>query len=332
MGFLGYDDQYLTDYSAFFNQYNMPVEQDTTVWANSGWGSQPIVWEENGDLRNNHGSAGAFTSVTGTVTTGTAGQHVIAPFNVSLASSADIALGKTAWVDGIEVLGSRQFPMDTISGVHLYIENPRVPKGSYSPTTSADNCLIIAASGLTLTDSGNWVLDVNGNAYDTGANPAFADVLGGLPAYSTARKYEVWGYVRDAVPTTGHGVYTVFNIQDSSNLWYSVFEWDGTAYKISLWELNAGSPTGRGGTATLSTTVDQPIRFHFTVIEQGDAVVVSANGYEVDVPTDDDAVSIAYTVASRPFKSSVSKCVFRALGTSNDYFRIQGVKVTDLSV
>ena len=60
-GFFGVDDQYLTNYFDFFDSNGYPIKQDETNWANSGWGSQPLVFNENGDWRNNVGSLGNAT-------------------------------------------------------------------------------------------------------------------------------------------------------------------------------------------------------------------------------------------------------------------------------
>ena len=47
----------------FCTSDGLPVEQDTTVWANSGFGAQPLVWNPHGDLENNLGSGGNYTRV-----------------------------------------------------------------------------------------------------------------------------------------------------------------------------------------------------------------------------------------------------------------------------
>jgi len=62
MTFVGYDDQYITDYSLFFDSNNMPIFQDTTNWASTPWGAQPLLWHPHGNLALNQGSASAFTA------------------------------------------------------------------------------------------------------------------------------------------------------------------------------------------------------------------------------------------------------------------------------
>jgi hypothetical protein len=61
VGFFGVDDQYLTTYSDFFDANDNPIDQDETTWANSGWGAQPLFWNEHGQMSNNKGSAGNMT-------------------------------------------------------------------------------------------------------------------------------------------------------------------------------------------------------------------------------------------------------------------------------
>lgn len=61
IGFFGYDDQYLTIWSNFFNSNGEPVKQDESVWANSGWGSQPLFWNEHGFMEDDKGSLGNMT-------------------------------------------------------------------------------------------------------------------------------------------------------------------------------------------------------------------------------------------------------------------------------
>jgi len=61
IGFFGYDDQYLTNWSDFMDSNGNPIDQDESTWSNSGWGSQPLFWNEHGQMSNNQGSAGDMT-------------------------------------------------------------------------------------------------------------------------------------------------------------------------------------------------------------------------------------------------------------------------------
>lgn len=61
IGFLGYRDAYLTNWSDFMRSDGSPIYQDTSSWAGTGWGAQPLLWNPHGDMVNNLGSAGAMT-------------------------------------------------------------------------------------------------------------------------------------------------------------------------------------------------------------------------------------------------------------------------------
>lgn len=61
LGFIGHDDQYLTNWSDFMDINGNLIKQDEATWANSGWGSQPLFWNEHGFMEDNKGSAGDMT-------------------------------------------------------------------------------------------------------------------------------------------------------------------------------------------------------------------------------------------------------------------------------
>lgn len=61
--FFGLSNAYITDYSLFFDSDNMPIYQDTTAWASTGWGAQPLIWNPHANLVKNLGSAGNFNQV-----------------------------------------------------------------------------------------------------------------------------------------------------------------------------------------------------------------------------------------------------------------------------
>lgn len=61
LGFLGLQDSYITDYSSFFDSDGNPQQLDTSDWSLTPFGTQPLLWNEHGDLRNNLGSFSNFT-------------------------------------------------------------------------------------------------------------------------------------------------------------------------------------------------------------------------------------------------------------------------------
>lgn len=72
IGFLGYRDAYLTNWSDFMQADGSPIYQDTSSWVGTGWGAQPALWNPHGDVVNNLGSAGALTK-NGTINVGDGG-------------------------------------------------------------------------------------------------------------------------------------------------------------------------------------------------------------------------------------------------------------------
>lgn len=60
IGFVGHDDQYLTNWADFMDG-NLPKEIDESGW--SEWKSQPLVWNLEGTMTTNDGSESNFTAV-----------------------------------------------------------------------------------------------------------------------------------------------------------------------------------------------------------------------------------------------------------------------------
>lgn len=61
IGFFGMDDSGGLSWSDFMDSNGNPIKQDELTWSNSGFGSQPIFWNEHGEMSNNQGSAGNMT-------------------------------------------------------------------------------------------------------------------------------------------------------------------------------------------------------------------------------------------------------------------------------
>lgn len=72
IGFLGYIDAGGLSWSDFFYPDGRPKAQDEIVWANSGFGAQPLLWNEHGEMDNNKGS-GANLTRNGTIVVGKGG-------------------------------------------------------------------------------------------------------------------------------------------------------------------------------------------------------------------------------------------------------------------
>jgi hypothetical protein len=65
LGYFGYGEVYLTNYTDFIDPNGYPKELDETGWTE--WGGQPLFWNDAGDMEANLGSAGNMTK-NGTIT------------------------------------------------------------------------------------------------------------------------------------------------------------------------------------------------------------------------------------------------------------------------
>ena len=73
VGFAGYRDAYLTNWSDFMQADGSPKALDETTWTE--WGAQPLFWHEAGKMDENLGSEGAMTK-NGTINVGKGGNYV----------------------------------------------------------------------------------------------------------------------------------------------------------------------------------------------------------------------------------------------------------------
>ena len=65
IGYVGFDDSYLTNPTDFYHPTNGLQEIDESGWTE--WGSQPLFWNQYGTMNDNKGSAGNMTA-NGTIT------------------------------------------------------------------------------------------------------------------------------------------------------------------------------------------------------------------------------------------------------------------------
>jgi len=65
MGYVGYRDVYLTNWTDFMENDGTPKELDEVTWTE--WGTQPLFWNDEGEMTVNKGSAGNMTQ-NGTIT------------------------------------------------------------------------------------------------------------------------------------------------------------------------------------------------------------------------------------------------------------------------
>jgi hypothetical protein len=245
------------------------------------------------------------------------------------ALAGDINTGKIAYSNAIRRVGIALIkPLPEVNGVLLEYVNPTgAASSAYNPVDGAG--VIVESLVPTIITTGGWELDANGYAWDSTSFSTFAkDTTVGFPAYTTARKWEVWGKTKDASLTTGSGFRLIFNYQDSSNYWYARVNWNGTAYYWQIREYVASVDTFRAA-ATISTAVTVPSHFHMTLYEQGDDLILQAVMWEIDTPANDDAVSCQYNIASRPLKTE-TMFNLQLWSTTDDEFLIRGFRVSDL--
>lgn len=214
-----------------------------------------------------------------------------------------IQQGKTAFVNNIQLTGTKA----QNSGIQVLCVPPTgVSDSSFNPS-SEHGALIIANPNITFSANTGWVLDTNGFSTNVTGFAQFIEASAGVPAYTTKRKYLLWGRFADVTQVNGAGVSIVFNRTDGNNLWNAIIAWSSSngRFDVGLFEITAGVSTLRAS-ANFSTALDLPAEFTLIVHEQGDGVVVQCVMYETDVVTDDEGVSCAYTVSSRPHKASTA--------------------------
>jgi len=210
------------------------------------------------------------------------------------------------------------------------MQNPlNIADASYQPHADHGG-LLIKDTAIALSSSAGWTLDRFGNAFHPSAHQLYV-YAPSLPVLTTRRKFEVWGSVRDdGALVNSLSTRIIINKVDDSNFWWFTFEWYNTGgyFQIVILRRTAGVDTNLGS-ATFGTAVNFPVNYHMIVTEQGDAVLFQVGIYEVDSVADDESRSVAYTVASRPYKTATQFYVGDGLGGGNN-FRIGGFRMSDM--
>lgn len=97
LGFAAHRQSYVTDYAAYMDRYGNPRQTDFSSWLYGHFAAK---------MDENQGTAGAMTKNGGiTLTDPGPVPHIGLP-TVGTAVAADIASGKTAWVNGVEIVGT----------------------------------------------------------------------------------------------------------------------------------------------------------------------------------------------------------------------------------
>jgi hypothetical protein len=155
IGFVGYKDAYLTNWSDFMDSAGNPLPLDESTWTE--WGGQPLFWNPYGDMENNLGSAGAMTR-NGTITVGDDGTTGSSYTLTGTATSIDITAGKTAWVNGTRLDGTYEPP--TPQGGRIFDDASQL----YKSFTSASNktTLFLTVTGVQSGATGRRICQVHG--------------------------------------------------------------------------------------------------------------------------------------------------------------------------
>jgi len=215
------------------------------------------------------------------------------------------------------------------NGIILLAQNPvgAAEPTAYDPKNSA---IIIAHEDAIITGQSNWTLDANGYAYNLNNGYALWIRVAGLPAKpGPARKYEHWFRCTDATPTPAYGSYMVFNYLDASNYWDVLIYWTGSLWTVRLEERTAGVTTTRYQ-QNYGSAIDWPCDFHCMVWDVGDTVIVQVGMYEVDVPADDQLLSITYYQASRNNKTNTGFAFNQLSAAGQSEALLVGCQVTDI--
>ena len=241
------------------------------------------------------------------------------------AVAADIAIGKTAYVNGGVVTGTATVISVSggVNGIQLLIENPvGTTSATYQPT---EDGVLIKNTDLTLTSS-EFDLDTNGLTSSSLSTRQFAYITG-LPVNAGIRKWEVWGETIDGTPTQYAGFNIRYNYVDASNFYETGLTWDGTYWRLITTYNLAGSPTYTNIT-NFSSIIDWPCKFHLIAYDMGDNVIVQCTIWEIDAPADDGGSSFSFVVSTRPFKSA-TEGMFVTAGVGLTV-KVKGCKVSDL--
>lgn len=244
------------------------------------------------------------------------------------AVAGEIVAPKKAWVGGVELTGTIPVndvrPVYDYNGVLIDFLAPKGTTGAYTPAKA--NHLVFDDAG-TFNSTGTWTVNTAGYCHTVSAWALLAQI-NSLPAWAgTLRRYQIWG-TGNSAPGTNAGARIRFNAVDGNNYCEGYIQWDGSVYRLKLYEVVATVANVRVNVA-LTAAIGHPINFHLTVDDMGDSIWLSMAVFESDTTTDIEAVSGTYYAASRANKSSTNT-QFGILSIGDDSFRIQGYRVLDL--
>jgi len=303
ISFFGYRDVYMTNWQDFMTHDGKPVEIDEGSWRQ--WRTQPLLWHKAGQMEESTGSLGPMVK-NGTITYVPGSQPLIYHPYCDLENNMGMLGrmrrgGKCApVVSDVLLRGTKDAPQNQ-GGIVLQWAPPRT---AISPILWDRSYFQHIADGAITQDMPTgWSVDANGYAYKDLVWATLIHVMN-LPAKaSTTRMYRLDFRFEDAAPPgTNPGLVMGFNYVDGNNWWRCILYWNGSAWLFAIGDVTLTVWTVRA-TNTVISNINYPLQGNITVFDGGDDLVATLQLYEVDVPTDQQAVSINYTGASRPSKT-----------------------------
>lgn len=241
------------------------------------------------------------------------------------AVAADIPNGKSAYVNGGKVVGTRNSDRQVL----VDFAYPVGPSGLYTPT---DAELITLADGAGAITWYEQYLDGNGYCRWQMSGSKNLFLIESLPAISgVARCYEVWGLCTGAVDDNT-GFATNFNWQTISplDIFYSYLVWNASGYYTPYLAKQTAGSWAALGYGTSITLPDQPAYWKHTTWDFGDKIQCSAELFETDTNTDFGVGYYAHYTASRDWKTA-TRTAFQFVGTTpDDHWWVKGFRIFDI--
>jgi len=282
---------YVSDWTPFFFPNGQPRRLDMVGWTQ--WGTAPGVFNPNGDNEANMGGQGPHRRV---------GNLVPRIEQRALRSTRD----------GVQHTAGIVFAMTHQRSARALTYDESIPQ--INPPGSIMQRIAVTC-------------DTNGYTYKSG-NYAELFRITNLPAKAaTIRLYQMVCRYENVAPTSGHGLVMGFNYQDPSNYWFVSVAWNGSNWQLDLAQYIGAVYTSRG-IVSLSG-VNYPAHFVISAADNGDAVVASLHGYEVDVPANRFSASVHYSVASRPFKTATGANIYNN-GDPGTNMRARSLLIMDI--
>jgi len=322
VGSFGYDDSYVTNWSDFMDSTGNPKKLDESTWTE--WGSQPLFWNPHGSMTDNRGSAGAMTE-NGTIVPAFEENEypTLGLPTTGTATAADILSGKTAWVDGVELLGSLAPAASLGARTVLFWNLMDLPLGVLSGTEEPQ----YMAAGVSVTG-----ISSNLQMYSSGVSPnntSSGSIALAMPAVSgDFRRYIMTFSLNEAGALNTYLEFR-FNYTDSSNYWmYRMIDQTGDWISL-LYQYIAAVQTERDR-STINVNIEN-CTVSVILEDHGDELSIIESWAETGGTYEINQYGQTWYAASRPLKSATG-CLFAwALQDLADLCHLQTFIVQDVS-